>query len=99
VKTSAFENTEMPKIPETSYYYVIRDYIYRMADGRLQDGAPDPLTYGHKVVKAVQNGTSGEIWVGKDAGMNHWAWKLLPSSVFVSFLNNATFASDHWSNN
>jgi 1-acylglycerone phosphate reductase len=85
VKTPAFDNVEMPKIPETSYYYVIRDYIYRLADGRLQDGAPDPLTYGLKVVNEVDKGTVGEIWVGKDAAMNHWAWKLLPKSVFVSF--------------
>ena len=85
VKTLAFDNVEMPKVPETSYYYVIRDYVYRLADGRLQDGAPDPLTYGLKVVSEVDKGTVGEIWVGKDAGMNHWAWKLLPKSVFVSF--------------
>ena len=85
VKTPAFDNVEMPKVPESSYYYVIRDYVYRLADGRLQDGAPDPLTYGLKVVSEVDKGTVGEIWVGKDAGMNHWAWKLLPKSVFVSF--------------
>ena len=85
VKTRGFENVEMPKVPETSYYYVIRDYVYRLADGRLQDGAQDPLTYGLKVASEVDKGTVGEIWVGKDAGMNYWAWKLLPKSVFVSF--------------
>ncbi|KAI0124992.1 short-chain dehydrogenase/reductase [Xylariales sp. AK1849] len=87
VKTPAFSNVAMPKIPEASYYYVIRDYIYRLADGRLQEGAPDPLTYGLRVVKEIDNGTVGEIWVGKDAGMNHWAWKLLPSSVFDSMMD------------
>jgi 1-acylglycerone phosphate reductase len=85
VKTQAFDNVEMPRIPETSYYYVIRDYIYRLADGRLQDGAPDPLKYGLQVVNEIDKGTSGEVWVGKDASMNHWTWKILPKSMFVSF--------------
>ena len=84
VKTPAFDNVEMPKVPENSYYYVIRDYVYRLADGHLQDGAPDPLTYGLKVASEVDKGAVGEIWVGKDAGMNRWAWKLLPKSMFVS---------------
>ncbi len=89
----------MPKVPETSYYYVIRDYLYRLADGRLQDGAPDPLTYGLKVVSEVDKGTVGEIWVGKDAGMNHWAWKVLPKSVFVSFRwYNMFLCSNHLPN-
>lgn len=85
VKTPAFNNVEMPQVPGTSYYHVIRDYISRLGDGRLQDGAPDPLKYGLKVVSEVDRGTVGEIWVGKDATMNHWTWKLLPKSMFVSF--------------
>ena len=98
-KTSAFDNVDMPKVPETSYYYVIRDYVYRLADGRLQDAAPDPLTYGLKVVSEVDKGIVGGIWVGKDAGMNHWAWKLLPKSVFVSFQwHNMFLCSNHLPN-
>ncbi|KAI1074919.1 NAD(P)-binding protein [Whalleya microplaca] len=85
VKTPAFDTIERPKIPETSYYYVIRDYLDRMADGRLQEGAPDTRTYAVKVVGEVQNGTVGEVWVGKDAGMNRWALRLLPPLVFVSY--------------
>ena len=91
VKTPAFDNVEMPKVPDASYYSVIRDYIYRLADGRLQDGAPDPLTYGLKVVIEVDKGTVGEVWVGKDASMSHWAWKLLPKSMFVSSFNRMMF--------
>jgi 1-acylglycerone phosphate reductase len=99
VKTPAFDNVEMPKVPENSYYYVIRDYVYCLADGRFQDGAPDPLTYGLKVVSEVDKGTVGEIWVGKDAGMNHWAWKLLSKLVFVSFRWHTMFlCSDHLPN-
>ena len=99
VKTPAFDNVEMPKLPESSYYYVIRDYVYRLADGRLQDGASDPLTYGLKVVSEVDKGTVGEIWVRKDASMNHWAWKLLPKSVFVSFRwYNMFLCSNHLPN-
>lgn len=85
VKTPAFDNIEKPNIPETSYYYVIRDYLNRLSDGRLQDGAPDPRTYALKVVREIEKGASGELWVGKDAGMNRWARWLLPQSIFVSF--------------
>ncbi|KAJ8128015.1 hypothetical protein O1611_g5622 [Lasiodiplodia mahajangana] len=93
VKTPAFENVTMPRIPETSYYYTIRDYLYRLGDGQLQEGAPDPLTYGRSVVKAIEAGRVGDIWVGKDATMNHWSWKLLPKSVFDSVLDGFLKAS------
>ncbi|KAI0900057.1 NAD(P)-binding protein [Annulohypoxylon nitens] len=85
VKTPAFDNIDKPKVPESSYYYVIRDYITRMSDGRLQEGSPDTRTYALKVVAEVQKGTVGEIWVGKDATMNRWALRLLPSPLFVSY--------------
>lgn len=84
VKTPAFDNIEKPQIPETSYYYVIRDYIQRLADGRLQEGSPDTRTYALKVVSEIEKGKTGEVWVGKDATMNRWALKLFPQSVFVS---------------
>ncbi|KAI0165343.1 short-chain dehydrogenase/reductase [Hypoxylon sp. FL1284] len=88
VRTAAFEKAEMPRIPETSYYSTIRDYVYRLADGRLQDGAQHPLAYGEDVVRAVEAGKVGDVWVGKDAGMNYWMWKLLPSSWFDSILDS-----------
>lgn len=84
VKTPAFENIEKPNIPETSYYYVICEYLERLADGRLQEGAPDTQTYALKVIGEIEKGSTGELWVGKDAGMNRWALRLLPKSVFVS---------------
>jgi len=85
VLSGAFNNVEMPRIPETSYYYVIRDYLYKLADGHLQDGSPDPLTYGLKVVSEVDKGKVGEVWVGKEATMNYWSWRLLPKAMLVSF--------------
>ncbi|KAK7921484.1 short-chain dehydrogenase/reductase [Apiospora marii] len=87
VKTAGFDNVQMPRIPEESYYYVIRDNLYGLADGRLQEGAPDPLTYGLEVVKAIDAGRTGEVWVGKDASMNRWSFKLLPKSVFESVMD------------
>ncbi|KAK8009348.1 hypothetical protein PG991_011899 [Apiospora marii] len=87
VKTPGFDNVQMPRIPEDSYYYIIRDYLYGLADGRLQEGAPDPLTYGLEVVKAIDAGGTGEVWVGKDASMNRWSFKLLPKSVFESVMD------------
>ncbi|XDG09184.1 hypothetical protein ABKA04_008799 [Annulohypoxylon sp. FPYF3050] len=97
VKTPAFDNIDKPKVPESSYYYVIRDYITRMSDGRLQEGSPDTRTYALKVVGEVQKGTVGEIWVGKDATMNRWALRLLPSSLFDSVLDGFLKVSGHTS--
>ena len=84
VKTPAFQKIEKPDIPKASYYYVIREYIEQLADGRLQEGAPDPRTYALKVVGEIEKGRTGEIWVGKDAGVNRWALRLLPQVIFVS---------------
>ncbi|CAJ2501949.1 Uu.00g048020.m01.CDS01 [Anthostomella pinea] len=88
VKTPAFDNVTMPEIPEGFYYYVIREYLYRLGSGQpLQDGAPDPVAYGLGVVGAIDAGKTGEIWVGKDAGVNYWSWKLLAESVFDSMVD------------
>lgn len=84
VKTPAFDNIEKPKIPVTSYYSVIRSYIEGLSDGRLQEGAPNTRTYALKVIGEVEKGTVGEIWAGKDAGVNRWAVWILPQSIFVS---------------
>jgi 1-acylglycerone phosphate reductase len=95
VKTPAFERIEKPQIPQSSYYYVIHEYIESLADGRLQEGAPDPRTYALKVVAAIEKGTTGDFWVGKDATVNRWSFKLLPKSLFVSFrYNYLVFAFD-----
>jgi 1-acylglycerone phosphate reductase len=84
VKTPAFDNIDKPKVPETSYYYVIREYLERLADGRLQEGAPDTRTYAINVIGEIERGVIGEVWVGKDANINHWALRLLPKRIFVS---------------
>jgi hypothetical protein len=92
VKTVAFDRLEKPNVPETSYYYVIRDYIGRLADGRLQDGSPDTRTYALRVLAEIEKGTTGELWVGKDAAINRWSLRLLPRSIFVR-LTMAKFAT------
>lgn len=84
VKSRGFDNIDKPKIPETSHYYVIRDYLDRLTDGRLQNGAPDARAYAIQVVGEIEKGTSGEVWVGKDAAMGRWARSWLPQFVFVS---------------
>ncbi|KAJ2985086.1 hypothetical protein NUW58_g5723 [Xylaria curta] len=93
VKTPAFDNIPRPEIPRNSPYYVIHDYIERLSDGRLQEGAPDTRTYGLKVVGEIEKGTTGEVWVGKDAGMNRWASKWLPQSIFNLALDSFVKAS------
>ena len=91
VKTPAFGRIDKPEIPKTSYYYVIRKYIEQLADGRLQEGAPGPEAYALQVYKEVERGTTGQVWVGKDAAMNRWSLRLLPQSVFVSFTSTVCF--------
>ena len=84
VRTPAVDKIDKTRLPQTSHYYIINDYIERLTDGRLQEGAPTPRTYAAQVYKEFQKGTTGEVWVGKDAGVNRWALRLLPSWLFVS---------------
>jgi 1-acylglycerone phosphate reductase len=93
VKTPAFERIEKPHIHDSSYYYVIREYLERLADGRLQEGAPDPRTYALKVLAEVERGATGEIWVGKDAGMNRFVVKWFPQIVFVSIFSRSFYVA------
>ncbi|KAF2865190.1 short-chain dehydrogenase/reductase [Massariosphaeria phaeospora] len=93
VKTPAFERIEKPHIHDSSYYFVIREYLERLADGRLQEGAPDARTYALKVLAEIERGATGEIWVGKDAGMNRFAVKWFPQMVFELILDGFLKAS------
>jgi 1-acylglycerone phosphate reductase len=84
VKTNALKNRHRTEIPETSYYYDIRDLIYRLTDGSMQEGAITPRQYATKVVREVKKGTSGPVWAGTHATTGHWGWWLSPQFVKVS---------------
>jgi NAD(P)-dependent dehydrogenase (short-subunit alcohol dehydrogenase family) len=84
VKTNAQKNHHRTEIPETSYYYKIRDSIYRLTDGSLQEGAITPRQYATKVVSEVEKGSSGPVWAGTHAFSVRWGWWLSPQFVKVS---------------
>lgn len=87
IKTKeAPRNENIPPIPQSSYYYHIRDFIYDLTDYKLQQGPTLPVRdYALRVVREVEKGSVGMIWVGKNATMTKWAWWLSPRSIRVSF--------------
>ncbi|KAK8092023.1 short-chain dehydrogenase/reductase [Apiospora hydei] len=84
VKTKAFDSVEAPQLPTSSYYHAIRDYLAQLTDGRLQNDAMDAHRYARDVVRAVERGALGEVWVGQNAFASRMAWLLLPWSIIVS---------------
>ena len=84
VKTNAQTNHRRFELPETSYYYKIRDLIHRLTDGSMQEGAITPRQYATKVVREVEKGTSGPVWAGTHAFTGRWGWWSSPQSVKVS---------------
>jgi 1-acylglycerone phosphate reductase len=84
VKTNALKNHQSIEIPETSYYYRVRDFIYGRTDGSMQEGAVTPRQYATKVVREVEKGTSVPVWAGAHASTGRWGWWLSPQFVKVS---------------
>ncbi|KAJ9145412.1 Short-chain dehydrogenase protein [Pleurostoma richardsiae] len=81
VKTNAFAVDRPTNIPEASYYYKLRDFIHGLTDGRLQANGITPRQYAAKVVREIEKGTVGEIWVGAESFMARWAWWASPRFV------------------
>lgn len=83
-KSNVFTNMGPPKIPETSYYYGIRDYVEELCDGRMQKDGITPEQFGAKVVREVEKGTTGKYWIGGGATSARFAVWLLPDWAMVS---------------
>ena len=84
VKSNAFVNQTPIHIPQDSYYYPLRDYIKEQSDGRLQKDGITAKHYGYQVVREVEKGTTGKVWVGGGAvSARYGAW-LLPNWMMVS---------------
>lgn len=83
VKTKSFAEYQAFELPENSSYLQIQDFIRDIGNGRLQANAMDSREYAAKVVRAVEKGTVGQIWLGKDAFLARLGWWLSPRSVFV----------------
>jgi NAD(P)-dependent dehydrogenase (short-subunit alcohol dehydrogenase family) len=88
VKTNGFENYQEDELPETSSYSGVRDLIRDISNGRLQANAMDPRQYAATVVRSVEKGTVGEVWVGKDAFAARVGSLLSPQPILVSHFSN-----------
>lgn len=86
IQTKAAPPTEKnPEVPKSSYYYHIRDFIYDLTPYKLQQGPSLPVRdYALRVVREVEKGTDGTVWVGKDAGVARMGWWLSPRFLRVS---------------
>lgn len=83
VKSNAFANLKPIEIPENSLYYSIRDHITESHDGRMQKDGITPKQYGLKVVREIEKGTTGKVWVGGSAASARYGVWLLPDSLMV----------------
>ncbi|KIX95519.1 uncharacterized protein Z520_08639 [Fonsecaea multimorphosa CBS 102226] len=86
VKSNVFTNMGQPNIPETSYYYGIRDYIAGLCDGRMQEDGITAKQFGLKVVRQVEKGKTGKYWVGGGASSARFAAWLLPDFMMDMLL-------------
>lgn len=84
VKSNAFVNLKPIEIPENSYYSGIRDWIKARGDGQVQESGITATQYGMKVVREVEKGTTGKLWVGAGAASARYGSWLLPDSMMVS---------------
>ncbi|KAI0849158.1 NAD(P)-binding protein [Daldinia vernicosa] len=82
VKTGSFDKYQRDELPASSKYYGIRDFIYSLSDGRLQDGAISSRQYATKVVREIEGGSTGVVWAGTHALLLRLLCWLLPKSLF-----------------
>jgi 1-acylglycerone phosphate reductase len=86
VKSNAFANMTPPKIPESSHYHGLQNYVEELCDGRMQESGVTAKQFGTKVVQQVEKGKTGKYWVGGGASSARYAAWLLPDSIMVSSL-------------
>ncbi len=84
VKSNVFGNINHAALPGNSYYRGVRDYYDELFDGKVQDDGITPKQLGAKVVRQVEKGATGKLWVGGGAAGARWAAWLLPDWAMVS---------------
>ncbi|KAI1646786.1 NAD(P)-binding protein [Daldinia loculata] len=82
VKTGSFAKYQRDEVPASSKYYGIRDFIYGFSDGWLQAGAISSRQYATKVVREIENGSTGIVWAGTHALLLRLLCWLLPKPLF-----------------
>ncbi|KAE9366375.1 short-chain dehydrogenase/reductase [Stipitochalara longipes BDJ] len=86
VKSSFFVNFKPTPVPESSYYYGIRDFIMGLGDGRLQDDAMGAEEWAGMVVTAVEKGKTGKYWPGRTSWSANLMLRLLPQGFIDMIL-------------
>ncbi|KAK7213781.1 hypothetical protein V2G26_020959 [Clonostachys chloroleuca] len=81
VGSSSTPTVSEVKIPETSHYYGIKDFVEGVPNLLRQPGAIAPRQYAARVIREVEKGTSGTIWVGTSAEMGKFGYYCFPQSV------------------
>lgn len=84
--TRFLANLDAVTLPEDSYYMSVKDVIQHQSED--VPFAESTETYAQSVVRSVENGASGKIWVGGAAWMSRvlMSWVPLPDGFFVSII-------------
>ncbi|PMD32221.1 short-chain dehydrogenase/reductase [Hyaloscypha variabilis F] len=85
-KSSFWVDFKPTPIPESSYYYGIRDYIAGLGDGRMQNDAMSAEEWAGLVVGAVTKGRTGKYWPGSMAWSVGVMVRLLPQGIIDMLL-------------
>ncbi|KAF4982775.1 hypothetical protein FZEAL_1676 [Fusarium zealandicum] len=88
VKTNFFVHSQRTELSEASNNFEIRDFVHKISDGRLQDGAIPSAKYARTVVCQVEKGASGPFWVGTNAFVARVACYIFPKSIFDSLVQS-----------
>ncbi|KAI1269317.1 short-chain dehydrogenase/reductase [Xylariaceae sp. FL1019] len=95
VKTGIGNKIPQVKLPSTSYYHGVQDYI----NGKNSGGAPsleDPSQYATSVLRTIETGANGLIWAGSGAGSARWI-KFVPQGLVDSLLEKRSPLSEEMS--
>ena len=82
IATKFLNNMPNVELPEDSYYLCIKDVI-----AKEEEGVPfgvKPEVFAQDVLRYVENGTKGKIWIGGASTLARLAVWLFPQAILVS---------------
>ncbi|KXT09906.1 hypothetical protein AC579_9496 [Pseudocercospora musae] len=85
VASNFHDKQQFPELPASSYYRPIWEFLKERATGKqIEKDAMDADEYARKVVRLVDRGANGKIYVGGLAYLLKWVVWWLPSAIVVS---------------
>jgi len=82
VKTKFLENIQPLTLTETSYYHCVKDIIEEQPEEVPFGVSPESLA--QDVLRRVENGTTGTVWIGGASCIARVGYMLFPQSALVS---------------